>query len=161
MSYFTTGGSIKRPLFPTDAVANVFQAEGVHSVFTLLTSESESVLIKKSTFLPLSSNSNIMKLHKSVVPVIFLPSSLIMMFAFGRRKTYLKLLLPLFMVGFRQADLLLRVKTYFNSPGEQMTCHYSYRPCCLHWAFWFVCFCFVCFMRGEKGETVTDPWIFI
>lgn len=99
MSYFTTGGSIKRALFPTDAVANVFQAEGVHSVFTLLTSESESVLIKKSTFLPLSSNSNIMKLHKSVVPVILLPSSLIMMFAFGRRKTYLKLLLPLYMVG--------------------------------------------------------------
>lgn len=127
MSYFTTEGSIKRPLFPTDAVANVFQAEGVHFVFTLLTRESESVLIKdlKSTFLPLSSNSNIMKLHKSAVPVILLPSSLIMMFAFGRRKTYLKLLLPLFMVGFRQADLLLWVKTYLNSPGEQMTCHYS------------------------------------
>lgn len=127
MSYFTTEGSIKRPLFPTDAVANVFQAEGVHFVFTLLTRESESVLIKdlKSTFLPLSSNSNIMKLHKSAVPVILLPSSLIMMFAFGRRKTYLKLLLPLFMVGFRQADLLFWVKTYLNSPGEQMTCHYS------------------------------------
>jgi len=27
-----------------------------------------------------------MKLHKSVVPVILLPSSLIMMFVFGRRK---------------------------------------------------------------------------
>ncbi len=122
MSYFTTRGSIKRPLFPTDAVANVFQAEGVHSVFTLLTSESESVLIKdlKSTFLPISSNSNIMNLHKSLVPVILLPSSLIMMFAFGRRKTYLKLLLPLSMEGFRQADLLLRVKTYLNSPGEKM-----------------------------------------
>jgi len=39
MSYFTTRGSIKRPLFPTDAVANVFQAEGVHSIFTLQTRE--------------------------------------------------------------------------------------------------------------------------
>jgi len=52
MSYFTTRGSIKRPLFPTDAVANVFQAEGVHSIFTLQTREREA-LIKhlKCTFL--------------------------------------------------------------------------------------------------------------
>lgn len=130
MSYFTTRGSIKRSLFPTDAVANVFQAEGVHSIFTLQTREREA-LIKdlKFTFLPLSSKSNIMKLHKSVVPVILLPLSLIMMFVFGRRKTYLKLLLPLFVVGFGQADLLLRVKTYLNSPGERLTCHYSCRSC--------------------------------